>query len=335
MPILFGKQMTKNEIRERVGDITQIAGAIRFTYTEGRAKGTDAVEVKTGSGLRFVILPDKGMNIAYAEYKGVPFSYISKTGIVAPTHYDEKDFLRSFEGGLLTTCGLTYMGAPCEDEGVPLGAHGRISNTPAYDVSIHQDWDENGEYCIKVSGKVRESTLFGENIVLYRTVTTYLGSDKIYLHDEIINEGFEPSPLMVLYHMNFGYPLVSEDTVLDTNCINLRPRDEIAAPGVNESAEFSAPVDGYKEQVFYRESVENSYAALQNKKLGISCRLDFKKEQLPCFVEWKQVGKQEYVVGLEPATNPPDGRAAVRARGELKYIAPDEKKTVDITVTFA
>lgn len=334
MPTLFGKKLTKNEILKRIGDISQISGAMRYTYGEGKAKGTDAIEVKTGAGLRFVILPDKGMNIAYAELNGIPFSYISKTGIVAPTHYDETDFLRSFEGGLLTTCGLTYMGAPCEDEGVKLGAHGRISNTPAYDVSVYQDWDEKGEYVIKVSGKVRESSMFGDNLVLKRTITAYLGENKIYLHDEIENAGFNKSPLMVLYHMNFGYPLLSENSVLRTNCENLCARDADAAPGINESEVFSSPVSGYKEQVFYRDSVKESYAELSNPDLGVAVKLEFSAEQLPYFVEWKQVGEQDYVVGLEPATNPPDGRAAIRARNELNFLDPMQKRDFDIILSF-
>lgn len=334
MPDIFGKALTKTEILKRVGDITQIAGAIRYTYSEGKAKSTDAIEVKTGGGLRFVILPDKGMNIAYAEVNGIPFSYISKTGIVSPVHYDEKDFLRSFEGGLLTTCGLTYMGAPCEDEGVSLGAHGRISNTPAFDVSIHQDWNEKGEYIIKVSGKVKESSMFGDNLVLKRTITAALGENKIYLHDEIENEGFKKSPLMVLYHMNFGYPLLDENSKLETNCTNMRPRDDDAVPGINETTVFSAPVKDYKEQVFYRDSVKQSYAKLTNPDLGLSVKIDFKGEQLPCFIEWKQVGEQDYVVGLEPATNPPDGRAKVRESGKLNFLEPEQKREFDITVSF-
>ena len=36
----------------------------------------------------------------------------------------------------MTTCGLTYMGAPCTDAGDTLGLHGRISNTPACDVGV-------------------------------------------------------------------------------------------------------------------------------------------------------------------------------------------------------
>lgn len=334
MPKLFSKELTKTEILKRVGDISQIAGATSFTYSDGKAQGTRAIEVKTGGGLRFVILPDKGMNIAYTDLCGIPFSFISKTGVVAPTHYDEKDFLRSFEGGLLTTCGITYMGAPCTDEGVELGAHGRISNTPAFDVSINQNWDENGEYVITVIGKVRESSMFGDNLVLKRTIKAYLGENKIHLHDEIENAGFKKSPLMILYHMNFGYPILSENSVLTTNCQNVRPRDEDAAVGVNESEKFSPPVKGYKEQVFYRDSVENSFAKLTNPDLGISCKIDFLGKQLPYFVEWKQVGEQDYVVGLEPATNPPDGRAKVRECGELNFLEPEQKRDFDLTISF-
>lgn len=334
MPKLFGKNLTKTEILKRVGDISQIAGALKYTYKDGKAKNTDAVEVKTGGGLRFVILPDKGMNIAYAEINGTPVSFISKTGIVNPCHYDEKDFLRSFEGGLLTTCGLTYMGAPCEDEGVMLGAHGRISNTPAFDLSVSQDWDEKGEYVIKVSGKVRESSLFGDNLILKRTITAIMGENKIFLHDEVENAGFKTSPLMLLYHINFGYPLLDENSKLETNCTNMRPRDDDATLGKDETTLFSAPIKDYKEQVFYRDSVEKSFAKLTNPDLGVSAKIDFNGNQLPYLVEWKQVGEQDYVVGLEPATNPPDGRAKVRAEGKLKFLEPEQKREFDITISF-
>lgn len=323
MTSLYGKEYTKSELRRTIGDISQLGGALEFTYTSGKARGATAIEVRNGSGLRFVILPNRGMDIAYAEFKGIPFSYISKTGIVEASHYDEPDFLRSFSAGLLTTCGLTYMGAPCKDQGQELGAHGRIANVPAYDVGIVQEWRED-DYVIEVRGKVREATVFGENMVLTRTITTKFGDNKIYIHDEIENEGFQDTPLMVLYHMNFGFPLISSSTVLTTNCINMRPRDVDAEPGVNEACSFSEPVPNYKEQVFYRDSVEQSFAKLENPDLNLAVKVKFSKEELPYFVEWKQMGEQEYVVGLEPATYPPDGRAAARKRNELLVLKPQE-----------
>ncbi len=331
MANLFGKEYTKSELRKRVGDISQLGGAQEFTYTSGKANGTKAIEVKNGSGLRFVILPGRGMDIAYAEFQGIPFSYISKTGIVEAAHYDEPDFLRSFTAGLLTTCGLTYMGAPCEDQGQKLGAHGRIANLPAFDVGIVQEWRED-DYVIEVRGKVREAAVFEENMVLTRTITTKFGDNRIYIHDEIENEGFTETPLMVLYHMNFGFPLISSSTVLSTNCENARPRDEVAKPGMDTSCNFSEPVLNYQEQVFYRDAVEDSFAKLENPDLGLAVKVEFSGDELPYLVEWKQMGEQEYVVGLEPATYPPDGRAAARQRGELLCLKPQEIRTHNLVV---
>lgn len=326
-------KMECSEWRRRVGDMTQIAGAICFEYTSGKAKGTQAIEVRNGSGLRFVILPDRGMDIAYAEYDGVPFSYISKNGVVSPAHYDEPDFLRSFTAGLLTTCGLTYMGAPCKDDGMVLGAHGRAANIPATDVNVVQEW-VNGEFVIEVSGKVRESTVFGENIVLHRRIQVKMGDNRIHIHDTVENEGFQDTPLMMLYHMNYGFPLVCADTVLETNCQNLRPRNDVSANGLSDACRFQEPTAGYEEQVFYRDAVAQSYAVLYNPVMCFGIRLEFNGAELPYLVEWKQMGEQEYVVGVEPATYPPDGRAAARERGELLMLGAQQKREHTITLSI-
>ena len=323
----------KTELRRRVGDMTQLAGAIRMEYADGRAKGTAAIEVRNGSGLRFVVLPDRGMDIAYAELNGVPFSYIGKTGVVAPAHYDEPDFLRSFTAGLLTTCGLTQIGTPCEDNGEQLGLHGRAANIPAEDVSVFQDWVDDNNFEIRITGRVRECKVFGPDISLTRTITTRLGDNAIYIHDEIENRAFEPTPLMVLYHMNFGYPLISADTVLETDCTGLRPRMPEMACGLDTACQFSDPIHGYQEQVFFRDAVGDSYATLRNPVLGMEVRLDFNGDTLPYLVEWKMMGEQEYVVGVEPGTYPPTGRAAARERGELLFLQPQEKRIHDLKVT--
>ncbi len=226
------------------------------------------------------------------------------------------------------------MGGACNDEGKELGIHGRIANTPAFDISVKAEWIAD-DYVISVSGKVREASVFGEDMVLTRTITTKLGDNRIYINDTVENEGFEKSPLMVLYHMNFGYPLLSENTTLETNCINCRPQTEEAAKGMDEVCVFKNPVKGFAEQVFHRDSVAESYAELKNSALGLAARIEFSGEQLPYLVEWKQIGEQEYVVGMEPATYPPLGRATARARGELTYIEPQEIRYFDITVSVS
>jgi len=332
---LYGKKITKKTISSFVGDISQIADAKEAIMTSGRADGTRVIEVKTGSGLAFTVVPSRCMDIAWAEYKGMPFAHISKSGMANPAFY-EKDglsFLRNFFCGLMTTCGLTYLGAPCVDEGEELGLHGRVSNIPAQDVSVSRQWEED-DYVIRIKGQMHQSCIFFENLVLTREITVKMGGKSIRVHDTVENCGFAESPFMLLYHCNFGYPIVSPDTVLITPKSKVTPRDTEAEKGMGNYTEFQTPTAGYAEQVFYHDMESTAdgsiYACLFNEKLGLGAYVKSNKNQLPYLVEWKQMGAGDYVVGLEPSICKPEGRAEARRRGELMFIQSGEIKAFDL-----
>ena len=340
MANLFNELISKENLMKRIGDISQIAGAKLYELSTGKAKAVSAVDIKTGTGFEFTVLPDRGMDIAWCSYKGIPISFISKTGVVSPNHYNEEGlgFLRGFYGGLLTTCGLTYMGAPNKDEGENLGLHGRASNTPAEDVSIYQEWEED-EFVIRLRGKIRESRVFGENITLIREIVTRLGSNKIVITDTVENCGFDTQPLMLLYHCNFGYPIVSKDTTLYTNSKVITPRDQEAEKGISEYNTFEEPTHKYAEQVYYHDIVPHSEniakATLFNPTInnhGLGAYVQFDKTQLPYFIEWKQMGEGDYVVGLEPGTWYPEGRSKARERSELQWLKPGEKRLFHLEI---
>lgn len=340
MAILFGKEFTRNELMKRIGDISQVAGAKQVELKSGKAKGVSAIDVKTGTGFQFTVLPDRGMNIAWAEYKGIPLAFISKTGIVSPAFYEPEgvEWLRSFFAGLLTTCGLTHFGAPCVDQGESLGLHGRISNIPADDVNICNEWQGN-DFIIKVTGNVKQSKVFGENLVLKREITAKLGENKLMIKDMVENCGFDEQPLMILYHCNFGYPIVSEKSRLITPKGTVIPKDEESKKGIESCYVFQEPTHQYKEQVFYHSLESNSegitYGCLFNEELGtngMGAYVKFNKNQLPYFIEWKQMGEGDYVVGMEPASWLGEGRAEARKRGELQFIAPGEIREFDLEI---
>lgn len=336
MTRLFGLDFQKRELLRYVGDISQVADARQTMITSGRGKGVSAVDTKTGGGLSMTILTDRGMDIAWAEYKGVPLAHISKCGVSSPFLFEQQGtgFFRSFTAGLLTTCGLTYMGAPCLDDGKELGVHGRVSNIPAEDVSVYKEWIGD-EFVFKIRGKMRECEYFGENIVLTRTFSYKLGENKLYINDVVENCGFNEQPLMVLYHFNFGYPLVDNTTKLYHTKANVVPRDSAAAVGIDEYSSFHEPVHNYPEQVFFLDMQpknDTSYSCLYNEELlgGLGVYLKFKKSQLKNFTEWKQMGEGDYVVAMEPCTAPPIGRAEARQSGILEFIAPGEQRYFDI-----
>ena len=107
---IFTKSYDFNELRKKIGNTAQIVGTRHYELTGGSSKGTKAIDVNTGSGLCFTIVPDRGMDISRASYKGVNLVFLTQNGEVNPAFYNPKDseWLRSFFAGLLTTCGLIF-----------------------------------------------------------------------------------------------------------------------------------------------------------------------------------------------------------------------------------
>lgn len=329
--------LTKREMLKHVGDISQLCGVRDYCLKGGKAEGVRAVDVKNGSGLEFTVLPDRCLDIAWLSYKSVNFSYMSNTGIVAPQYYNERGlgFLRSFYAGFLTTCGLTYVGSPCNDNGEELGLHGRISNTPGEEVYAGTEWVDDCPV-MKLKGRMREAKVFGENVVLKREITSRYGENKFYINDTVENYGFRDESLMLLYHFNLGYPLLSGESYFVAPTARVIPRDEEASKGTDIYNRFQYPTPGYREQVFYHDlKADNegrTCTALINPALQLGAVIWFNKNQLGKLTQWKQMGEGEYVLGIEPCNCHVGGRAKARQDGTLEFIKPGEARKFDIEI---
>jgi hypothetical protein len=62
MPKLFGRQYTKQQLLNLVGDMSQVAGARKTELMEGDERGTDLIEVFNTSGLCFSELPGRSLD---------------------------------------------------------------------------------------------------------------------------------------------------------------------------------------------------------------------------------------------------------------------------------
>lgn len=337
---LFGQTYAKRDLLKYVGDISAVADARASTLLDGNGRGMRIVEVWAGSGFCFTVLPDRGMDIAHCSYQGIPLAFVSKTGLVSPYLFEREGtgFLRSFTAGLLTTCGYTHMGSPGMDEGEALGLHGRATALLAEDLCIRKQW-EGDDYLLEVGGALRQSGVFAEHIQLRRKITVQAGERKLILEDAFENGGYNTQPFMLLYHINFGYPLVSPDSVLLTSGSDVIPRNDHAAAGLSEHARFDAPIHDYSERVFFhhmRESGDGqAWACLYNHRLDLGAYVRFETAELPYLIQWKQMGEGDYVCGLEPSNAYPDGRSAARERGQLRTIEPGEIKRIRLEIGIA
>lgn len=322
------------EIRKGyIGNPSQLVSVRRVCLAEGKAKGTGIIEVRTAGGLELDILPDTGLDIGQCRYQGINMSWMSKNGYDSPAVISahETEFLHTFPGGLLYTCGLRSAGPPNRDgdEWHPL--HGRYHGIAAEQVCAELDGEE-----IIVSGTVRETALFGCLLQLERRITIPAYGSSVTVMDTVTNLSPRDEEYMQIYHCNFGYPLLSEkaELVLPEERETI-PRTPFAKTGLDRQCSFDKPVPGEEERVFFQKMKKDFRAELKNEELGIYMTISWSGDTLPILSQWRSMASGDYVLGLEPTNCYIMGRHDEREHGTLPVLKAFESIRNTVKIEFA
>lgn len=326
----------------KIGNVRQLGGIETAILDNGSGKGVRIANIDTGAGFRYQLVLDRAMDISSAQYGQHGLAWISQVGITPPAPFtsDGIDWLSTFGGGLLTTCGLSHVGGPENDGHGKRGLHGRISNSPAEIIAIKQPDIFTGDLEMHITGLIRESSVFGPNLLLKRTISGILGQPFLKISDEVTNISNVKAPHMLLYHVNFGWPLVDEGTQIIWNG-TWEPRDGDPNNRIfNKNNNFKncpAPMEahnGFGEDVAFIQPTsdpdDRCRAGLYNASLGFAFRMTFDKNQLPWLINWQHWGENEYVTALEPGTHPPIGQSQAREDGTLISLRPGEKRQYEL-----
>ena len=321
------------EIRKGyIGNPAQLITVRRLRLQEGRGKGTEVIEVATAGGLSLDILPDAGLDIGQARFKGVNVAWMCKNGYDAPASISSHDneFPYTFPGGLVYTCGLRSTGGGNMDQGEYHPTHGRYHGIPADNISIIR-----GDETVTVSGVIRETALFGSALEVVRTITIPAYGSSVTIHDQITNQSPRDEEYMQIYHCNFGYPLLSEQAQLylseDRQTI---PRTPWAETGLAKSLTFDEPIDGEEERVFFHLMKEDFSATLKNPALGMQMTISWSGDTLPILAQWRSMASGDYVLGLEPTNCYIMGRHDERENGTLPVLKAWESIVNTVTIEF-
>ncbi|MBX7244911.1 MAG: aldose 1-epimerase family protein [Candidatus Sumerlaeaceae bacterium] len=299
---------------------------------DGKEKGVHVLDFRTGSGFNFLVVPDRGMDIAFAEYKGHNLAWMSGTGIVAPAYYEPEgwNWSRGFFGGLLTTCGLLHVGIPDTYKGEPIGAHGRVSYTPARNVSHAAEWSADG--CrLSAAGEMHDIRPSLYSLLLRRRIEAEAGGKSLRIHDTVINSGCTRTPHQIIYHINAGFPILSAVSRLVAPSRKVTPRESVAAEGAKDYHLCEAPAAEYREKVYYHDMAPCSdgrvWVALVNSALGdgLGLYVKYAPENLPRMIQWKMMGEGTYVMGMEPSNSYGTGMAHVEKLGSLRQLEAGEQ----------
>ncbi len=319
------KKLPKQELLKRVGTLSQVAGVRDVEFASGRGKGTRALEVYNLAGLRCTVLPDKCMDLADLSFRGVNLGFCSKNGLTANTSFNalDNEFLYNWSGGLLSTCGLANTGPACVDGGLYRTEHGRIGSMPTENLSVRETWTDD-DCRIELGGRMRESLIYGSNLALSRKISLGLYDRSIVIEDIVENLEPVPEEFMLLYHLNFGYPLVDSGSEVVRSDAKTLPRTEMTDTELEAWNEIGPPQDNCPEQVYYHvanPAVPKACAAIFNRALGFGVSVAWTSDTLPILVQWKSMRSHDYTVALEPSNTYIKGRAEERNNGTLPRLA--------------
>ena len=316
-----------------LGKPDQLASVRRLTLAEGPAKGADIIEVRTAGGLSLDVLPDTGLDLGQCSYKGVNMSWMSKNGYDSPAvigHY-ESEFDNHFPGGLMYTCGLRNAGPPNRDGEEWQPTHGRYHSLAATQVS-----QEITDDVITISGRIRETALFGHVLEVHRRIRIPVFGASIEVEDQITNLTPAEEAILLIYHCNFGYPLLSEKAKLVfPEAHQTLPRTDFAKTGLGKECTFDPPADNEPERVFFHILKKDYSVYLENPDLHTRMTMTWSGDTLPLLSQWRSMGSGDYVLGLEPCNTTLQGRRTERENGTARILKAFESMTNRVKIEFA
>ncbi len=342
MPALFGRRYGRGDLLRHVGRLEQVAGVRLVTLGNGVERGVRVLEFRTGTGFVFDVVVDRAFDIGHCELGGVPLAWTSGAGFGGPwfAEHEGLGFLRTWGGGLVTTCGIDHALFMAEDTAEQyhyppkrteaFGLHGRVSNRPARLTGHGERWE--GDECVLwATGEILQAAVFGEQLLLRRTIEARVGESRLRIRDEVENVGWSLTPHMLLYHVNVGWPVLDEGAELLVPARAVEARGDHAVEGYTT---FHAPAAAYVEQVFEHDVAADPTGsvpvAVVNRALGVGLYEVFRRDQLPFHFLWRMQGEGTYVAGIEPSTNRTAGRLDARERGELVELEPGDSRVYDL-----
>lgn len=307
------------------------------TLSGGRQEGVDILTVDNGA-MTFCVVPTRGMNIYEAYYNDIrlgwdsPVDEIINPAYINPEADGGQGFLHGFNE-FVARCGMENVGAPCEAG--PL--HGTLSNTPASTLAVSVSLEK--PHTISIYGVVRKMGFYLHNLVLETEIITEPGANWIKIRDRVTNMASTADKIQMLYHVNYGAPLLEEGSRLVAPVKWLYPRDPYQTKDVTYWDRYKAPGSTTGGQCMYMElntdRKGNTMQMLKNSAGDIGILQSYGKKALPYFTQWKNETnlKDGYVTGLEPATNFPNAVTFEHAKKRYVNLRGGQCWNSELTLT--
>ena len=323
----------------------------KFTLCGGRQAGVEVIEVDNGR-LRLVVVPTRGLSILRVDSGDVRLGWDSPVKEVVHPQFIQL----GSRGGLgwlegfnewLVRCGLEWAGHPGKDQfrnnlgeevELDLTLHGKIGNIPASEVEVVIEAGPPPR--IHIRGLVEERMFYGPKLALWTSISLEMEANTFRIEDAVTNHSSHDQEFQLIYHANFGPPLLGAGSRFLGAVERVTPFNGRAAENVPDFAAYGGPQPGFIEQVYclrpLADAAGQGLIMLQNAAADRAVSLAFPVPQLPCVTLWKNLAAEAegYVTGLEPGTGFPATRRRERAAGRVPKLAPGETRHFALDVAI-
>jgi hypothetical protein len=309
----------------------------------GKQMGVEILVINNGE-LEITLIPTRGMGIFQVKRNGKrilgwdsPVKEIVNPAFIDLESRHGLGWLDGFNE-MMVRCGYEWTGHPgVDDNGQLLSLHGRFQNTPASTVKV--TIDEQPPYTITVDGEVSERTFKKAELVTQTSFSTTPGSNQFAIHDTLTNKADYEDEYQIIYHSNFGRPILEQGAQFTTAASEISPFNTYAQKGLATWHTYLGPTKGFDEMVFNLKPIGdtqgNTLAVLHNKAGNRGVSVGYNVKQLPVLTLWKNTDtrQQGYVTGIEPGTSYAYNTKYQRPLGLVPKIQAGASKHFDVTYT--
>lgn len=346
------RQVSEFEVTGQKLTPAQPGWSVRLkTLAGGRQEGSQLLVVDNGR-IKVTLVPTRGMGILAVEEGPMRVGWNSPvTEVVHPRfmNLQARGGLGWLEGfnEWMCRCGLENNGHPGTDKfinnvgdeaSMELTLHGKIANIPASEVEVLVETAP--PYTLRVRGTVFEKSFYGPKLRLETEFSTTPRSAGFELRDTVTNLGAEPQEFELLYHANFGAPLLEEGARFHAAAKSVTPFNAHAAKAAERYAVYAPPTTGFIEEVYCLVPLADkqgvAHAALSNRAGDRGFAISFRPQELPYLTLWKNTAAEAdgYVTGIEPGTNYPNNRRIERQLGRVPKLAPQASRQFHLGFTL-
>lgn len=307
----------------------------------GKQEGSELLTI-TSNNLTIKLSPTRGLGILSVVGDGIRMGWDSPVNEVVNPKFinlDSRGGIGWLDGfnEMMVRCGFEWTGHAVQADGMIYSLHGRAENTPVSKLIVNVS--EKAPYTITIKGLIKENTFKKSNLETWVSLSYVPRTKEFTVHDVLTNKSDYTRDYQIIYHSNFGTPILEEGAKFVAPVKEISPFNDYAKDGLKTWQTYLGPTKNFDEMVFnvypFADANGDTQVMVTNKVGDKAAGIAFNTKELPVLSLWKNTDtlKQGYVTGLEPGTSFAYPVTIEREQKRVRQLEPGQ--STEFTLTYS